>query len=497
MGHNKKERWDNMEKINTKAEKVIDKIKKIYGGSGDVVNRIIDIKGTKVGCIFLESSSQTSTISDFIIKSTVLAEKDKNLFNNLLNILKNKLFNCQLFTIRDFNEFPYYLSSGFTIIVVDGYDEAIVMETKANLDRGITEATSEPIIRGSKDSFTESHSKNLGLIRKRIKDPNLWFNEIKIGRRTKTKTTIAYINGIADDKKIKEIKKRLQKIDIDGILDSGNIRDYLTTQKSIFPQIKSSERPDIACQELLNGKIIILVENSPFILILPTVFLDYLKSPEDQNQKSVNITFTRILRFIALIITILTPAIYIAVATYDQNTIPDKLLISLAVQREGVPFPTFFEIILFMTIFEVLRESDIRSPSNMTTAMSIVGALVLGQAAVDASIVSPITIIIVAITSISSLIFQDTDFINGIRFWRFLFIIASSMLGAIGIISMCLLLITKIASLENIETSFLSPLAPLEIDANKDTIIKFSNKDIFKRPKYISTKNETKQGGGK
>ena len=150
-----------------------------------------------------------------------------------------------------------------------------------------------------------------------------------------------------------------------------------------------------------------------------------------------------------------------------------------------------------MTVFEVLRESDIRSPSNMTTAMSIVGALVLGQAAVDASIVSPITIIIVAITSISSLIFQDADFINGIRFWRFLFIIASSMLGAIGIISMCFILITKIASLENLETSFLSPIAPLEIDANKDMIIKFSNKNIFKRPKYISTKNPTKQGGKK
>lgn len=486
-----------MEKIEKDVNQIIQKIKEKYGNSSDINSRIINIKGIKVGCLFLESSSQTSTISDFIIKSIVYIEKDKNIFSSILNLLKNKLFNCQLFSIDNFEEFPYYLSSGFTIIIVDNAKKAIVMETRANLDRGITEATSEPIIRGSKDSFTESHSKNLGLIRKRIKDENLWFEEIKLGRRTKTRVTIAYINTIADNTKIKEIKNRLNKIDIDGILDSGNLRDYLTKQKSIFPQIKSSERPDIACQELLNGKIIILVENSPFILILPTVFLDYIKSPEDQNQKSVNITFTRILRFIALIITILTPAIYIAVATYDQNTIPDKLLISLAVQREGVPFPTFFEIILFMTIFEVLRESDIRSPSNMTTAMSIVGALVLGQAAVDASIVSPITIIIVAITSISSLIFQDTDFINGIRFWRFLFIIASSMLGAIGIISMFLILITKIASLENLETSFLSPLAPLEIEANKDMIVKFSNKDIFKRPKYISNKNPTKQGGKK
>ena len=497
MVHNKKESWDKMEAINTNVETVINKIKTMYGKSGDVNHRIIDIKGTNIGCIFLESSSQTSTISDFIIKSTVLIEKDKNIFNNLLNLLKNKLFNCQLFTINNFEEFPYYLSSGFTIIVVEGSNEAIVMETRANLDRGVTEATSEPIIRGPKDSFTESHSKNLGLIRKRIKDPNLWFDELKIGKRTKTRTTIAYINNVADINKVKEIKERLAKINIDGILDSGYIRDYLTPQKSIFPQIKSSERPDMACQELLNGKIIILVENTPFVLILPTVFLDYIKSPEDQNQKAINISFTRILRFFALIITILTPAIYIAVATYDQNTIPDKLLISLAVQREGVPFPTFFEILLFMTIFEILRESDLKSPTNMSTAMSIVGALVLGQAAVDASIVSPITIIIVAITSICSLIFQDSDFINGIRFWRFLFIIAASLLGAVGIISMTLIWITKIASLENLGTSFLSPLAPFDKDANKDAIIKTATPKLIKRPRYISKQNPIKQGGSK
>lgn len=480
-------------KISKNVKTTINNVKKIYGNSSDVNSRIINIKGTNIGCIFLESSSQTSTISDFIIKSTIEIEKSKNLFNNLFDILKNKLFNCQLFTIDDFKQFPYYLSSGFTIIVVDNNDKAIVMETRANLDRGVTEATSEPIIRGSKDSFTESHSKNLGLIRKRIKDANLWFEEIKIGRRTKTRVTIAYINNIADKEKIKEIKKRLEKIDIDGILDSGNIRDYLTNKKSIFPQIKSSERPDLTCQELLNGKIILLVENSPFVLILPTVFLDYIRSPEDQNQKAINISFTRILRFFALIITILTPAIYIAIVTYDQNTIPDKLLISLAVQREGVPFPTFFEIILFMTVFEILRESDLKSPTNMSTAMSIVGALVLGEAAVDAAIVSPITIIIVAVTSICSLIFQDSDFINGIRFWRFLFIIASSILGVVGILSMALIWITKMASLENLNTSFLSPLAPFNIEDNKDAIIKTSTPTLIKRPKYISKINPTKQ----
>ena len=482
-----------MGKIEKNAKKVIDKIKKLYGNSPDVNSRLINIKGTNVGCIFLESSSQASTVSDFIIKGTLYTKDCTNVFQNLFKTLKNDLFNSQLFTINDFSQFPYFLSSGFTIIVVDGNDEAIIMETRANLDRGVTESTSEPILRGSKDSFTESHSKNLGLIRKRIKDPNLWFDELKLGRRTKTRISIAYINGITDQKKLKQIKQRLNKIDIDGILDSGNIRDYLIEKKSIFPQIHSTERPDVVSQALLEGKIVIFVENCPFTLVLPTVFLDYLHTSEDQYQKSSNITFTRVLRIIALIITVFTPAIYIAITTFDQNTIPDKLLISLAIQREGVPFPTAFEIILLTTIFEILRESDIRSPNSMSAAMSIVGALVLGQAAVDAGIVSPITVIIVAITSICSLIFTDIDFMNGIRTWHFIFILAASFLGLIGILVFTIIWLIKLASLENLETSFLSPFAPFSKSSWGNAIYKAPEQNIITRPTYISKLNPHRQ----
>lgn len=482
-----------MEKIEKNTKKIVQKVKTLYGNSPDVNSRIINIKGKNVGIIFLESSSQASTVSDFIIKGTLYTKENKNIFQNIFEALKNNLFNSQLFIINDFNEFPYYLSSGFTIITVDDSDKAIVMETRAQLDRGVTESSSEPILRGSKDSFTESHSKNLGLIRKRIKDPNLWFDELKLGRRTKTRISIAYINGIADPQKFKKIKERLNKIDIDGVLDSGNIRDYLIKQKSIFPQIHSTERPDVVSQALLEGKIVIFVENCPFTLILPTVFIDYLHTSEDEYQKAENITFTRVLRVIALIITVFTPAIYIAITTYDQNTIPDKLLISLAIQREGVPFPTTFEIILLTAIFEILRESDIRSPNSMSAAMSIVGALVLGQAAVDAGIVSPITVIVVAFTSICSLIFTDIDFMNGIRAWRFIFILAASFLGIIGILSFAIIWLIKLASLENLNTSFLAPFAPFYKEEQLNTIYHAEEDKLITRPKYISTLNPHRQ----
>ncbi|MBQ9011764.1 MAG: spore germination protein [Bacilli bacterium] len=479
----------------TKAKTLIKKIKHLYGNSEDLCTRIIKIGKKNVGILYMESSSSTITISNQIIKALDFIKNDLNIFDNLYQNIKNKIFNSQISTTKNENELPFYLSSGFTIIIVDNEPEFIVLETRETLDRGITEATSEPILRGPKDSFTESHSKNLGLIRKRIKDPNLWFISAKVGRRTKTKVTIGYLNDVVDQALITEITNTLNKINVDGILDSGNIHEYLSKQSSSFPQILSTERPDLTCQAILNGKIVILVENSPFALLLPSVFTDFIHTSEDQFQKAANINFTRILKIISLFVTIFTPAIYIAITTFDQTVVPDKLLISLAVQREGVPFRTAFEIILLMTIFEVLRESDIRLPSNMGASMSIVGALVLGQAAVDAGIVSPIAVIIVAITSISSLIFSDADFINGIRTWRFIFIFAATFLGLTGIIAATLCFVLKLSSLETLGVSYLSPFSPLNISSQKDSIVRFPLPKLFKRPEYLNKKNIIKQGG--
>ncbi len=482
-----------MEKIDKNVKTVLNKIKKIYGNSKDLNTRLITIKGINVGIIFMESSSDTTTISDFIIKAVDYIGKDKSIFNSLYNNLKNNIFNSQILTTKNFEEFPYYLSSGFTIIITDEKDEAIIMETRASLDRGVTESTSEPVIRGPKDSFTESHSKNLGLIRKRIKDQNLWFDEVKVGRRTQTRVSIAYINDIVEKKWINEIKNDLNKIDIDGILDSGNLRDYIDKNPSTFPQFVSTERPDQASKALLDGKIVILVENSPYVLIMPSVFIDFIHTQEDEYQKPFNMSITRLLKVLALIVTLFTPAIYIAITTFDQTVVPDKLLISLAVQREGVPFPTWFEILLLMTIFEILRESDIRLPSNMGSSMSIVGALVLGQAAVNAGIVSPIAVIIIAITSICSLIFTDPDFINGIRTWRLIFILSSILLGLIGLISAIIIFALKLTSLGSFGTNYMAPFSPFSLSGQKDAIARFTFPKIYKRPDYINKKNIRRQ----
>lgn len=458
---------------------LINIIEKNLGNSSDIVKRQIN----NISYIYLESVSSDDKISNFLNKSITNIKS----INDLFNEVKNNIYNSHIVTINDINECYYYLASGYTCLFVIGYNNFIAIETKTKLDRGITESSAEPIIRGPKDSFTENNAVNIGLIRKRIKDYNLHINETIVGRRSKTKVSIAYIDDIASKKHIDYIKSQIEQIDIDGIIDSGYIRDYIEGKnKSSFPQIISTERPDLACINLLNGKIIILVENSPVVLILPASLDDFLKSSEDYFQKNTNANFSRILRYIAFFITILTPSIYIALMTFNQEMIPDQLLISLAAQRSQVPFPTFVEVLIFIITFEILREADIRAPSISGASMSIVGALVLGDAAVAAGIVSPIVIIVVAITSICELVFSDMDMTNAIRQWRLIFIFSTIFTGIMGIVVVGLMLIIKLASIENLETPYLIPFSPLNKNIIDDGIIIKSASKRKKRPSYLT-----------
>lgn len=462
-------------------EKTIEKIKKDLNNSIDISSRILKIKNKKIGYLFLESVSSDDKISDFLVRS-LINEKNK----------EENIYNSKLLKIN-YEEIPYLLGSGFTIIITK--NNFYATETKANINRSIEDSKSEAIIRGPKDSFTENYMTNIGLIRKRIKDNNLVFDEIKIGRRTKTKVAITYINNITNKEYIKKIKKQLKELDVDGLIDSGPLRDYLTKNNHCaFPTIISTERPDKCTESLLNGKIIIIVENTPFALIIPGIFIDIFHTPEDNYQQPINITITRILKFLAFLITLFTPALYIALTTYNFEVIPDNLLISIAIQRQGVPFPTVIETVIMLITFEILRESDIRLPNQMGAAISIVGALVLGEAAVSAGIVSPIVIIVVAITSVSGLLFTDIDVVNGIRIWRFIFILSATLLGLIGLVISGIIFLTKLSSLEILDVPYLSTISPFNMKAQKNGIIKFQKTKIKERPFYLKLKQKRKVG---
>jgi len=463
----------------------INYIKEKFGNSSDIVIRDIN----DISYIFLDSVSSDDKIGEFLNKCI----DNINSFNNLFNTLKNSIYSSNVSTEDNYENILYKLSSGYTIIFINGYNKSITIETRTKLDRGVNESTSEGIIRGPKDSFTENHIINIGLVRKRIKTNDLWIDNSIVGERSKTIVSVLYINGIAKKKIINKIKKIINNINIDGILDSGYIKEFIQTSETSFPEILSTERPDLVSGALLEGKIVILVENSPFALILPALLVDFIHAQEDYYQDSVNSSFTRLIRLLSFILTIITPAFYIAVTTWNQEVIPNELLISLSLQKIGVPFPTTFELLIMITTFEILREADIRIPNASGASISIVGALILGEAAVSAGVVSPIVIIVVAFTSISAMVFTDIDFINSIRYWRLIFIIFASLLGFIGIVIAFLLFLTKICSLEMFDIPYTTPTSPLVIKMLRDSFIRSERTKQKYRAPYL-TKNTKKLG---
>ena len=294
-----------------------------------------------------------------------------------------------------------------------------------------------------------------------------------------------YINGICKKELKNKIINKLKKINTDGIIDSSYLIKYLSSNHNLFPTIKRCERPDLISESLLEGKVIIITDNSPDVLILPTFFIDFFHMSDDYYQKSFNTSFIRIVRLFAFIISIVLPSYYVAITTWNVNFIPINLLVNFIGQRSSVPFPAFLESFIMIISFEILRESDLRIPSTQGTAISILGGLVLGDAAVSAGIISPIMIIVVAISAISGMVFQSMEVVNAIRFWRFILIILSSIIGLYGIFIGIILIIINITDTKSIDEDYLYPLAPINFEEQKDGFIRIRDK-IRKRNPVIS-----------
>jgi spore germination protein KA len=482
---------DNMKKkLSKKAIEVINEIKKETGNSPDIIIKTIPYFNHYIYVIFNEMVSNRTTINDFILEYFESDRKTPYKKDEIIKNIKAKLPVHKINIIDNYDELLYLLLSGFTIILTDGNDQALAIETKEKLNSGIQESKAETIIKGPKDALTENYQTNIGLIRKKLKTESLWLKEVTVGTRSKNKVGIMYINDIADIDLVNYIVDKIKDIEIDSIPDSNYIMEMISENKNnVFPDYISTERPDLVSEHLLEGKIAIIVENSQYAVIIPAVLIDFLHSPGDYYQKSINVNYTRIIRFLAIIITLLTPAIYIAITTHNHEAIPEKLLISFAAQRDGVPFPTIVEAMLMLITFEILKESDLRIPQTLGSALSIVGALVLGDAAVQAGIVSPIMVIVIAITAITGLIVSYIEMIHGLRWWRILFIIAAASLGIIGIFLISIFLIINLTSIKSFGIPYLSPIAPLNISNLNNSIFITRKRELLKRNVLTAKKN--------
>lgn len=398
----------------------IEYLKKVFEGNEDFVVREIEIKkNKKIYLAFFESLTNSQNIYNYVIKHIFKTLEEKNKIISLKSIIGGP----KITKIENDNDIFNLLENGFCLILYK--KEKYAIEVKADIDRGITISQSEPNMFGPKDSFCENYQKNLGVIKRRIKNQNLKVESITRGVYTKTKVSLIYLEDKVDKKALKKIKKRLSENNAKEVIDSYDISNELKLNK-IFPTIMKTEKPSLASKYILKGKIIILIDNTPFVLIMDAKLSDFV-NPSTTDK------FVKVLRFICLFLTILTPAVYIALINFNQETIPPSLLINFIQQRSGVPFPAIIEAVIMLFICEILRETDLRFPNSYGSSASILGALILGDAAVQAGIVSPIMIIVVAISFITSLIFTDIKLVSVIRILRTFFLIIASMLGLYGL----------------------------------------------------------------
>lgn len=465
--------------------KIINKLKEETNNSSYIVYREKYINNIKIDIIYNEVLTDQDKMSNFIYRSLDHIEKIYQEKELLYDVIKNNISNIKIKEINNYQDICKYLNNGFVILLIED-DYSLALEVKKNLTRSIEKPMTETTIRGAMDSFTENIETNIGLIKRRLKTNKLWNEDMELGKYTKNKISILTIKGLTDSKIKDNIINKLNSLEIDGVTDAGTLKHLIENEtKTIFPTSITTERPDKVVSSLLRGKTVIIIDNCPFVLIMPVDINDFFLSQDDKDSNYINNSLTRILRYLAFFITILTPGIYIALTTFNQEMIPLELLTSFASQRSTVPFPAFFEALLMFVSFEILRESDYRIPNVSNSALSIVGALILGEAAVNAGIVSPIMIIIVAITAISALVIVEPELSNAIKWYRILFMLGGTTIGIFGIFIVFIIFTTNLCSINSYGKSFTMPFTPINSDI-KNSIIKFPLLKRNKRNKYLT-----------
>ncbi|ACS99777.1 spore germination protein [Paenibacillus sp. JDR-2] len=468
-------------------------IKEKLGNSNDIVFKEFQIeyadRSQRVDLFYADGLVNAGSVQDFILE-TLMVEFPK--------LDTNQHPFLDLLTAGDVEEVTstetmyYDLFSGHVILI---WDSTKILSIAMNgiKDRAVSEAMTETVSRGPKESFTESIRTNTALVRRKIKNPNLWLENMRIGKVTQTSVSIMYVKGIVSDKIVDEVRNRLTRIDIDGILESGYIEELIQDSAySPFPTMYNSERPDVIAAELLEGKVAILVDGTPHVLVVPALFISFMHSAEDYYQRADISSLIRILRFVGIFIALLGPSLYIAITTFHQEMLPTQLLIGLAAQREGIPFPAFIEALIMEITFEILREAGVRMPRTMGQAISIVGTLVIGQAAVDAGIVSAAMVIVVSITAISSFVVPAMNMSISIRMIRFALMGLAASFGLYGIILGIFALVLHLCSLRTFGVPYMSPFGPFIAEDTKDTLFRLPHWAMRKRLRLISQNNITR-----
>lgn len=480
----------------------IENLKNLLGSSEDIKYREILINNNTamlVNLIYIDGLVNSSDLSNYVVKPLIQNEKIKGSQNadEIIKLIQDGAlyFSSQVMT-NDLQKVIDEITSGSSILLFSDQNTGFIYDTKGFEKRSIIEPTVENVTKGPKDSFVENYRTNTATIRRRIKTQDLVIENIIIGKQSHTSIGIVYIKSITNEQLLQQVRNRLGLINCDKVFSTSIIEDALSDDlNSSFPQVLSTERPDKFAADLDEGRVGIIVDGIPFGFIVPGTLVQFMQATEDYSHKSVVSSLIRMIRVVAILISLALPGLYISIATFNPEMIPTQLASFLAKSREGVTFPIAIETVAMLFSFEILYEAGLRVPKTIGQAVSIVGTLVVGQAAVEAKLVSPAIVVIVAMTAISSFTVPNQDFSNVIRIWRFVLAAVSTVLGLLGFVLMLIVFTFKLCKLESFGVSYLSPF--VSNDGNgimEDTILKFQPKFNKLRPTSLNVKNKKKQG---
>lgn len=477
--------------ITPKVEENIAYLKELLIDTSDIVYRQFNIANWKAAIVYIDGMADKLILDNFVLESVMLKSER---VENVMQIKDNLLTVSDMREILKLSEGINAVLSGDTIMFIEGIPALYVIATRAWPNRGVSEPSGETVIRGGRDGFTETIRFNTALIRRRIRDTRLKIKPKTVGLRSKTDVAIIYIDDIVNKDVLKKVLERIETIKIDAVLDSGYIEQFIEDEKwSPFPQLQSTEKPDVVAAGLYEGRVAILVDNSPFAIIAPTTLPSLFQTPDDYYQRWMNSSILRLVRFTAIVLALVLPSLYIAVTSFHTSIIPTKLAYSIAASREGVPFPAFVETLIMELSLAFLIEAVVRLPKAIGSTIGIVGGLILGQSAVSAGIVSPIMIIIVSITAIASFITPNYEVSSALRLCRFFLIICSSIIGLYGIALGLIVILIHLVKLKSFGIAYLSPLVHPHKKDMKDTFIRAPITVFKTRPEFMEPEDKIRQ----
>ncbi|WP_254776851.1 spore germination protein [Paenibacillus sp. yr247] len=473
-----------MTKISLLLDENHDFIKEIFQDCSDVVVREFEIEpNIPALLLFVDGLTNTQLLND-TMKSLMLLGGGETAIDRIVGTIL-PVSQTQIST--NYGDLLVSVLGGDTALLVEGNAKAILLGIRGTEKRSVGEPETETVVRGPKEGFVESIRTNTSMIRRKLKTPRLKMKSMSVGKESNTSLVLCYLDDLAMPSLVEEVVKRLEQIKIDGIFESGMIEELIQDDAySPFPQIQYTERPDVVASALLQGRVAILVDGTPFALIVPFVFIQVMQASEDYYERFQIGSLLRLLRYIFLFLSLTAPALYVAITTYHQELLPTTLMLSIAAAREAIPFPAVVEAFIMEITFEALREAGIRLPKAVGSAVSILGALVVGQAAVQAGIVSAPIVIVVSVTGIASFTIPRYNGAIAIRMLRFPILIVASVFGFYGIIFCMLILFGHMANLRSFGVPYLSPLGPLSAGDLQDALIRSPLWKMEKRPAFMA-----------